>query len=179
MPVFGLNHAVLYVRDVERTLEFYSSVLGFEFRYGTPGRSAFLAAPGSFNDHDLALFAIGDAACDSDAGRATVGMYHLGWEVDTLAELQRLGSALREVGALVGATDHGASKSLYAKDPDGLEFELAWMVPRDDFPGMDGSARRPLDLRAEIERFGATRLSHSLAGLQRGSGTGAQQQSSE
>ncbi len=166
MAVVGLNHAVLYVRDVERTARFYIELLDFKFRYGTAGRSAFLVAPGSRNDHDLAVFSIGNAALDSTAGNETVGMYHLGWEVDTLAELERLGSVLQAAGALVGATDHGASKSLYAKDPDGLEFELAWMVPRNDFPGLDGSARRPLDLQAEIDRYGPTRPTNCLADVQ-------------
>ena len=56
-------------------------------------------------------------------------MYHLAWEVDTLAELSRLAERLAGAGALVGASDHGTTKSLYAKDPDGLEFEVVWLIP--------------------------------------------------
>src|SRR5690349_22803743 len=93
--------------------------------------AAFLRAPGSTNDHDLGLFSIGDAAGPSQAGRQTVGLYHLAWEVDTLDELERLAQALSEHGALVGASDHGTTKSLYAKDPDGNEFEVAWIIPAD------------------------------------------------
>ncbi|HEY4729409.1 MAG TPA: VOC family protein, partial [Actinomycetes bacterium] len=89
MPIFRLNHAVLYVRDVERSVAFYRDVLGFEAVMGMPG-AAFIQAPGSTNDHDLGLFQIGAGAGPSEAGRRTVGLYHLAWEVDTLAELERL-----------------------------------------------------------------------------------------
>ena len=61
MPVRRLNHAVLYVRDLPRTVSFYRETLGFEIRTEIRGRAAFLRAPGSANDHDLGLFAIGDA----------------------------------------------------------------------------------------------------------------------
>jgi catechol-2,3-dioxygenase len=86
-----------------------------------------------------------------------VGLYHLAWEVDTLGELQRLAGVLRDRGALVGASDHGTTKSLYAKDPDGIEFEVVWIIPAHLLTADDLAARasvRPLDLPAEIERFG-------------------------
>jgi catechol 2,3-dioxygenase-like lactoylglutathione lyase family enzyme len=116
MAVHRLNHAVLYVRDVDASKEFYGDVLGFRVVSEFPG-AAFLQAPDSTNDHDLGLFQIGATAGPSEAGRTTVGLYHLAWEVDTLGELQRLAGALRERGALVGASDHGTTKSLYAKIP--------------------------------------------------------------
>src|SRR5436305_15347251 len=112
MPVTRLNHAVLYVRDVRRSVEFYREVLGFRpvsDLADLPG-AAFLQAAGSSNDHDLGLFEIGAAAAPSGAGRATVGLYHLAWEVDTLAELQRIAGRLAEAGALVGASDHSTTK---------------------------------------------------------------------
>ena len=98
MGVQRLNHAVLYVRDVEISKEFYGAVLGFRTVSEFPG-AAFLQAPDSTNDHDLGVFQIGAAAGPDDAGRSTVGMYHLAWEVDTLGELQRLAGDLRERGA--------------------------------------------------------------------------------
>ncbi len=158
MPIQRLNHAVLYVRDLERTKAFYTEVLGFRIVNEIPGMGAFFQAPGSTNDHDLGTFAIGDGAGPSAAGRATVGLYHLAWEIDTLAELQRLAEVLSAHGALVGASDHGTTKSLYAHDPDGLELEVAWVVPLDllDQAAVDSrSSIRPLDLAAEIRRYGA------------------------
>jgi catechol-2,3-dioxygenase len=160
MPITRLNHAVLYVRDVQRSVAFYGEVLGFEplAELSPLKGAAFLRAPGSTNDHDLGLFEIGLAAGSSPAGRSTVGLYHLAWEVDTLGELERLAGVLAKRGALVGATDHTTTKSLYAKDPDGLEFEIAWIVPADrldDAKASGGTGLRPLDIRREIAHFGA------------------------
>jgi catechol-2,3-dioxygenase len=155
MPVQRLNHAVLYVRDLDRSVGFYTEALGFRIVHHMPGRAAFLQAEGSTNDHDLGLFAIGTAAGASQAGRATVGLYHLAWEVDTLAELKRIAGVLTERGALVGASDHGTTKALYAHDPDGLEFEVSWLLPADRITSDVQITTVPLDIDAEIERYGA------------------------
>ncbi len=158
MPVQRLDHAVLYVRDVERSRAFYRDVLGFRVTTEIPGAAVFLQAEGSTNDHDLGLFAVGAGAGPSGAGRSTVGLYHLAWEVDTLAELARIQDALLRAGALVGASDHGTTKALYAHDPDGLEFEVSWLLPADLItPEIEaaGATTRPLDLEAEIDRYGA------------------------
>lgn len=162
MPVTRLNHAVLYVRDVEVTREFYEQVLGFRTLTHLPGQGAFLQAPGSTNDHDLGVFQIGSGAGPSGAGRSTVGLYHLAWEVDTLDELDRLRELLAERGALVGASDHVTTKSLYAHDPDGLEFEVCWILPAAVVtPELQAEAKadprpRPLDLEAEKARYGGS-----------------------
>jgi catechol-2,3-dioxygenase len=158
VPVQRLNHAVLYVRDVDRSVAFYTEVLGFRVTTALPGRAAFLQAEGSTNDHDLGLFAIGGEAGPSTAGRGAVGLYHVAWEVDTLAELARIAGVLREHGALVGASDHGSTKALYAHDPDGLEFEVSWLVPADRLSPDTGPRTAPLDLDAEIIRYGAETL---------------------
>jgi catechol 2,3-dioxygenase-like lactoylglutathione lyase family enzyme len=160
MGIHRLNHAVLYVRDIERSVTFYRDVLGFRLLDLTPEGfrgAAFLQAPGSTNDHDLGLFEIGSAAGDSPAGRSTVGLYHLAWEVETLADLETLMVALANAGALVGSSDHGTTKSLYAHDPDGLEFEVAWIVPADQIDDVALAGRkhiRPLDLGREMARYG-------------------------
>jgi catechol-2,3-dioxygenase len=159
MAIYRLNHAVLYVRDVARSVAFYRDVLGFEIVMEMGGgRAAFLRAPESSNDHDLGLFAIGNEAGPSLAGQATVGLYHLAWEVDTLRDLETLAGRLVEAGALVGTSDHSTTKSLYGKDPDGLEFEVAWIVPADllDDATLQGRTQiRPLDIAREIDRYGA------------------------
>jgi catechol 2,3-dioxygenase-like lactoylglutathione lyase family enzyme len=161
MPIVRLNHAVLFVRDVAASVAFYTNVLGFRKVDMTPdglGGAVFLQAPGSTNDHDLGLFEIGAAAGPSAAGRATVGLYHLAWEVETLADLKELSGQLAAHGSLVGTSDHGTTKSLYASDPDGLEFEVAWIVPADLQDDAAREARKTigrLDLNHEIERYGA------------------------
>lgn len=159
MTVLGINHIVLWVRDADRSAEFYQRALGFRVAFGTAGRAWFLQAEGSTNDHDLAVMGLGPDVADAGAGSSTVGMYHVAWEVDTLAELRSRARTLSELGALVGASDHGTTKSLYAKDPDGLEFEVSWIIPLTDLTDGDLAARSrgaaPLDLDAEIARFGA------------------------
>ncbi|MDT4913270.1 MAG: hypothetical protein QOC66_2398 [Pseudonocardiales bacterium] len=159
MAIHRLNHAVLYVRDVARSVAFYRDVLGFDVITELGGKAAFLRADGSSNDHDLGLFQIGEQAGPSAAGRSTVGLYHLAWEVETLRDLESLAGRLADTGALSGSSDHSTTKSLYGHDPDGLEFEIAWIVPADllDDATIEGRVRiRPLDLAREMERYGAT-----------------------
>ena len=161
MTVLGINHIVLFVRDAERSAEFYREAMGFHVVFGMEGQAYFMQAEGSTNDHDLAVMSIGADARASGAGSTSVGMYHVAWEVDTLMELQSRARKLSEMGALVGASDHGTTKSLYAKDPDGLEFEVAWIIPLSELNESDLAARSkgplPLDIDAEIARFGAER----------------------
>ena len=161
MPITRLNHAVLYVRDVAVTREFYEGALGFRTLFYVEQQAAFFQAPGSNNDHDLGTFQIGSGAGPSAAGRSTVGLYHLAWEVDTLSELRRLAGVLGERGALAGASDHRTTKALYARDPDGIEFEVSWLLPADQItPELRDEVWRnprplPLDIDAEIARYGA------------------------
>jgi catechol-2,3-dioxygenase len=161
MAIHRLNHAVLYVRDVARSAAFYRDVLGFDVIIELGGKAAFLRADGSSNDHDLGLFEVGSQAGSSPAGRGTVGLYHLAWEVDTLNDLQVLALRLAEADAFVGASDHSTTKSLYGHDPDGLEFEIAWIVPAEQLDDEAIAGRtgiRPLDLEREIARYGAATL---------------------
>jgi len=142
-----LQHLVLWVADVERSERFYRDVLGFEVAHRFP-QAAFMRIPGSGDDHNLGLFEQpGLREPDEHAAR----MYHAAWEVGALSDLARARRVLIDAGALVGQSDHGVSLSLYAKDPDGLEFELFWTVP-------DGKpiGTRPLDLDAELARRGVS-----------------------
>lgn len=145
-----LNHAVLYVRNVQASVEFYQQVFGFEVigREGG-GRMAFLRAAGGTNHHDLGLFEVGaDAPL---APRGAPGLYHLAWEVPSLEDLATARVTLANLGALTGQSDHGATKSLYAVDPDGNEFEVMWMVPREEWGEFDQRAiTAPLNLEREM-----------------------------
>jgi len=169
MGIFRLNHAVLFVRDLDESVRFYGDVLGFRRIQMTPdgfAGAAFLQAPGSTNDHDLGLFEIGPAAGASLAGRSTVGLYHLAWELDTLDELEATAGRLAGAGALVGSSDHGTTKSLYGRDPSGLEFEIVWLVPADLLDDEAREARKrigPLDLAKEKARYGGQ--THGGVGL--------------
>jgi catechol-2,3-dioxygenase len=147
-----LQHLVLWVSNVERSVRFYCDVLGFDVKRRYPN-AAFLTIPGTADDHHLGLFEQpGLRAPDERVAR----MYHSAWEVAELTDLARARGRLIEAGSLVGQSDHGMSLSLYAKDPDGLEFELTWFVPADHVPaGADRTASHPLDLDAEVARLGA------------------------
>ena len=140
-----LQHLVLWVADVERSVRFYREVLGFEVQRRSRN-AAFLVIPGTTDDHHLGLFEH-PGARPPDEGAAR--MYHSAWEVGDLTDLARARQRLIEARALIGQSDHGTSLSLYAKDPDGLEFELFWTVP-----GGQPAGTRPLDLEAELARRG-------------------------
>jgi len=147
MTIKRLNHAVLYVRDAKRSVAFYTDVLGFRVRMAMGDQAFFLQADGSDNDHDLALMQVGERPVPPHS----VGLYHLAWQVHTIEELAELRERLLRVGSLVGESDHGVSKSLYAHDPDGIEFEIMWAVPRADWPEQVGTWR--LDLAATMARW--------------------------
>lgn len=147
MTIKRLNHAVLYVSDAKRSAAFYTEVLGFTVRAALGDQAFFLQADGSDNDHDLAVMQVGQRP----TAPHSIGLYHLAWQVHTIEELAALRARLLEVGSLVGESDHGVSKSLYAKDPDGIEFEVMWAVPRADWPSDVGTWR--LDLDAALARW--------------------------
>jgi catechol-2,3-dioxygenase len=155
IPITRLNHAVLFVRDVERAAAFYRDVFGFEEMERPPGmRAAFMRSPIGGNHHDLGLFEVGAQA--TKPPRGSVGLYHLAWQVDTVEDLVTAAKVLQEAGAMTGASDHGVSKSLYGRDPDGNEFEIMWQVPREAWGEFaDQAAIMPLDLDSEVARWGA------------------------
>jgi len=142
-----LQHLVLWIGDVERSVRFYRDVLGFEVAHQYPN-AAFMRIPGSGDDHNLGLF---EQPGLRPPAERSARMYHAAWEVGELSDLARARRSLIDAGALVGQSDHGVSLSLYAKDPDGLEFELFWTVP-----GGTPVGTRPLDLDAELARRGVT-----------------------
>jgi catechol 2,3-dioxygenase-like lactoylglutathione lyase family enzyme len=139
MAVRRLNHAVLYVHGLERTVEFYRNTLGFEVRMEIPGRAAFLRAPDSANDHDLGLFEIGTGHAPDRPEHP--GLYHLAWEVGTLADLVDTRAKLVAAGALVGESDHRVSKSLYAKGPKRHRVRGAVAGARAGLGGRNGQRR--------------------------------------
>lgn len=145
----GMRHAVLWVSDPERSSEFYQQALGLEEVNTLPG-AVFLSSPLSATDHDLGLF----KAQGPQPAQRSVGLYHIAWEVETLTDLVEAKERLTELGALVGENNHGVSRSLYCHDPDGIEFEVMWEVPV-ELHDPEEPANVPLDLAADMERFGA------------------------
>ena len=149
-----LNHAVLFVADLERAVRFYTEVFGMTVAATEPrADAAFLRLPRSGNHHDLGLFGVGPHA--APRRRGGIGLYHLAWQVDTIDELERARQVVVSAGAYTGESSHGATKSVYGADPDGNEFEIMWMLPRADWgPHEDAAPVEPLDLPAELARWG-------------------------
>jgi catechol-2,3-dioxygenase len=152
-----LNHAVLFVADLDRAERFYTQVFGMVVAAREPrADAAFLRLPRSGNHHDLGLFGVGpDAPPKRPRG---VGLYHLAWQLDTVEELAAARQTLVDAGAYTGESSHGATKSLYGADPDGNEFELMWMLPREAWGEHEHSAPvERLDLDAELARWAGVR----------------------
>lgn len=151
MPSLSLNHAVLFVSEVARAKAFYTETLGFTVAVDEEGMNAvFLRAPGSKNHHDLGLF----QTPAPKPPRGSVGLYHLAWEVGEIGDLAKIRESLSESGHLTGQSHHGATISLYGADPDGNEFEVMWMLPREAWGEYeDRGVVMPLDLEAEIGRW--------------------------
>ncbi len=152
-----LNHAVLFVADLARSERFYTDVIGMEVAAREPrADAAFLRLPRSGNHHDLGLFGVGATAPPKRPGG--IGLYHLAWQVDTIDELAEARHVLANAGALGGESSHGATKSVYGADPDGNEFEVMWMLPREAWGEFENSAPVDrLDLQAEVARWTGVR----------------------
>src|SRR3712207_2368897 len=98
VPPVRLNHAVLFVADLERAERFYTTVFGMEVAAREPrAQAAFLRLPRSGNHHDLGLFGVGRDA--PPRRRGGIGLYHLAWQLDTIDELAAARQTLIDNGA--------------------------------------------------------------------------------
>lgn len=166
-----LNHAVLFVADLDRSLAFYTDVFGMDVVAREPrANAAFLRLPRSGNHHDLGLFGVGTAG--GPKRRGAIGLYHLAWQLDTIDELVAARDALQDAGAFTGQSSHGATKSLYGADPDGNEFEIMWMLPREAWGDYENTAPIDhLDLAGDLARWSGVRTAGELAASWEGIGS--------
>ncbi len=126
-----LNHAVLYVADLEKSVDFYSRVMNMEVVATAPRMSAaFLRIKGSRNHHDLGLMRSPNQTRKTPG---SVGLYHLAWQVATLEELKLAKDVLLSEKSYYGEANHGATLSIYGYDPNGIDFEIMWMLPYSDW----------------------------------------------
>lgn len=159
-----LNHAVLFVSDLERSIAFYEQSLGMQVAAREPrANAAFMRLRRSGNHHDLGLFGVGS---QQPRPRGSLGLYHLAWQVDTIEDLEQARLTLAELDAYTGESSHGATKSVYGKDPDGNEFEIMWMLPRASWGEYaDAAPVESLDLRSEVARWSGVRTGSELVPL--------------
>jgi catechol 2,3-dioxygenase len=135
-PRVRIGHVHLKVADLDRALQFYREVLGFELqqRFGT--QAAFISAGGYHHHLGLNTW---ESKGGSPPPSGTTGLYHVAILYPTRASLA---DALRRVLAagieLDGAADHGVSEALYLRDPDGNGVELYWDRPREQWPRLPG-----------------------------------------
>ena len=122
-----LGHLVLRVRDIERSEEFYSQVLGLEVK-GRGGDTMVFFRSNRDVDHDLAIAKIADDAPGPEQGR--VGLYHFAYELGSIDEIKDAYRILTDRGVrIAGFGDHGEIKGLYLLDPDDNEVELYAFAP--------------------------------------------------
>jgi catechol 2,3-dioxygenase len=143
-----LGHVVFYVRDLQRSLEFYTAIVGLAVQGRIFGNRAALLS-GGHKHHELLLIQVGEA--DGPLQGRRIGLYHVGWKIgDGLDALKHARDRITDLGYTIdGASDHTVSQSLYLRDPDGNEVELFV-----DDPGIDWRRDRswmtapvkPLDL---------------------------------
>ena len=123
MKAHYLGHVVFYVKDLERSLEFYRDLLGFT-QVGQIFNGAAAALTSGRTHHELLLIQVGDAPGPPKGPHR--GLYHIGIKVgNSLDELRSAKQELEQAGVTIdGMSDHTVSQSLYLKDPDGNEVEL-------------------------------------------------------
>src|SRR5438552_16063808 len=131
-PRVRIGHVHLKVADLERALNFYCDVLGFELMQRHGHEAAFISAGGYHHHIGLNTW---QSAGGSPPPPGTTGLYHLAILYPTRAELA---DALRRLSAakisLDGASDHGVSEALYLRDPDQNGIELYWDRPKESWP---------------------------------------------
>jgi catechol 2,3-dioxygenase len=143
-----IGHVHLKVSDLERSLDFYCGVLGFELMQRLGASAAFISAGGYHHHIGLNTW---ESAGGSPPPPGTTGLYHVAIRYPDRRALADALQRLRAAGIpLTGASDHGVSEALYLDDPDANGIELYWDRPREEWP-RDAQGRiamfpRPLDL---------------------------------
>jgi catechol 2,3-dioxygenase len=149
-PGVDIGHVHLKVADLDRSLDFYCGVLGFELQQRLGDDAAFVSA-GGYHHH------IGLNTWHSKGGSppppGTTGLFHLAIRYPTRAALADALRRLASAGVgLEGASDHGVSEALYLSDSDGNGIELYWDRPKEEWPAPQPGQKvemytRPLDLQ--------------------------------
>jgi catechol 2,3-dioxygenase len=144
-PNVRIGHVHLKVANLQRALDFYCDVLGFELtqRYGE--EAAFVSAGGYHHHIGLNTWESRDG---SPPPKGATGLYHFAILYPTRAALADALRRLMQANiSLEGASDHGVSEALYLSDPDGNGIELYWdrpkeLWPRDENGQIEMSTRR-------------------------------------
>ena len=127
-----LGHVNLYVRNAERSRQWYEDVLGLHTYHFRPGRAAFMSADKD-KSHEVALMEVGDDA--PLQAKRQVGLNHLAFMMESLDDLKDAYYRLKEKGVKFDhISDHGLSLGIYFRDPDGNGLEVSYELPREKWP---------------------------------------------
>ena len=127
-----LGHIVLRVRDLDRSRQFYTDVLGLGVTAQREGRMVFMSA-GDEASHELALMPVGPDAPGPEPDR--VGLYHFAWQMDSFDDLKKLYQEMKQKDVRIGGVgDHGISLGVYFFDLDGNEIETFYEMPKAQWP---------------------------------------------
>lgn len=148
-PTARIGHVHLKVSDIDRSLDFYHGVLGFEVTLRLGTHAAFISA-GGYHHH------IGLNTWESKGGSpppaGTTGLYHVAILYSRREELaQALRRLLHHKVPLGGASDHGVSEALYLNDPDGNGVELYWDRPQEAWPRTANGEVQMFSKRLDLE----------------------------
>ena len=127
-----LGHIVLRVLDLERSIKFYSEILGLTNTFSIANKMHFMSASGD-SSHELALVSIGNEAQRLNSNM--VGLSHFAWEMNSIEDLESLYLKLqREHIEISDIGDHGISLGIYFADPHGNEIEVFYELPKEEWP---------------------------------------------
>lgn len=150
-----IGHIHLKVSDLQRALDFYCGLLGFELTQTYGDQAAFISAGGYHHHIGLNTWQSKNAP---PAPKNTVGLFHTAILYPTRKDLATILNRLLEADyPLTGAADHGVSEALYLDDPDGNGVELYWDKPREIWPQKnDGTLdmyTKSLDLNSLLQEL--------------------------
>ena len=134
----SIGHVHLKVSDLQKSLDFYCELLGFELTTTYGDQAAFISAGGYHHHIGLNTWHSKNSA---PAPKNSVGLYHTAILYPTRRDLAEILDRLLKANyPLTGASDHGVSEALYLNDPDGNGVELYWDRPKEQWPtNEDGS----------------------------------------
>ncbi|HET8859547.1 VOC family protein [Marivirga sp.] len=150
-----IGHIHLKVSDLDRSLDFYHGLLGFEIIQKLGDQAAFISAGGYH--HHIGLNTWQSKGAEKGPDYAP-GLFHTAIVYPTRKSLAEIFQRLREANyQFTGAADHGVSEALYLDDPDGNGVELYWDRPKEEWPRNDHDEiemyTRPLDLQLLLDEL--------------------------
>ena len=127
-----LGHVNVFVRNAERSQQWYGDVLGLHTYGFRPGQVAFMAADVE-QSHEIALVQVGEEAPRPHARQ--VGLNHMAWMMGSLEDLTEVYQRLKDKGVPIErVSDHSISIGIYFRDPDGNGVEVSYELPRSQWP---------------------------------------------